>query len=700
MENDLLLEVGVEEIPSHYLSQTLSQLREKSARLLKTHRLPYEAVSVMCTPRRLVLHVRGLADKQEALVREVQGPPKAAPAQAAQAFATSQGVSVQSLKAQKTPRGEYLFAQVTEKRRASAGILKELLPELLSSFSFPKSMRWNESGVRFVRPLRWILALYGDRVIRFKYGGVMSGNLSYGHPLMRPGSFVVKKPSTYWKELARRFVVVDQDERESIILKQIQILAKARKGKLQVDKALVEQNGFQTEYPVALCGGFDKAFLQLPQEVLINVMGEQQGYFTLYGPGGRLLPYFICVADVRAKKMDVVQKGHERVLRARLEDARFYFEEDQKRPLLDRVDDLKGVTFHERLGTLHEKMRRIERLSTFLAKSLEPECHDRLQRAARLCKADLLTGMVREFPALQGVMGREYARLQGEDEEVSRAIFEHYLPRWASDPSMPKSSLSKFLALADKIDTITGFFAVGLRPSGSEDPYALRRLGQGVVRILLDQVFIGLSLDELVGLSLSALGEKVKGKSEQVKSEIMVFLRERLQAFIKLRASGQGGREDSAWFGQGSHRADLVDAVLLHRFDYVAQAYRRIVSLVIFHKREEFDPLMVGFKRAARIVPSELSQPVQADLLKQKEEKALFDACRVAADRVKPLIEAQKYEETLGVLAALRQPIDAFFEEVFVMDEDIQVRNNRLALLKSVCDLFNQYADFSLVTVS
>lgn len=706
MGNELLLEVGVEEVPSHYLPQTLGQMGEIAPRLFRDNRLAYQEVRALATPRRLVLYVQGLADRQAASVREVQGPPKAVgldaggqPTQAALAFARAQGVAPGALKVQKTARGEYLFARVTEKRQGTAGLLKGLLPQFLESLFFPKSMQWNESRVRFVRPVRWVLALYGGSLIPFRFAGVRSGAFSYGHPLMRPGKFAVRRAGSYFKELGRRFVAVDPAERKAMILKQVEALARAQKGRLHLDESLLEQNVFQTEYPTALCGRFNQEFLALPPEVLMNVMKEQQGYFALYDPKGRLLPHFICVTDLKVKGMALIRKGHERVLKARLEDARFYFEEDQKTPLEGRVEGLKGVIFHEQLGTVYEKMERLVQVASFLAERLEPAALPSVRRAARLCKADLLSGMVREFPALQGLMGREYARRQGEGEEVSRAIFEHYLPRWAGDALMPKVPASKFLAIADKLDTVSGCFAIGLQPTGSEDPYALRRLGQGLVRILVDQVFIGLSLRELAGVSLAALDGKVKGDPLQIQDNIVSFLRERMQSFLRGRADAAQEGAEAAWFEGKGHRSDLVDAVLLHRFDNVAEAYRRIVALVIFHKTPEFDPLMVAYKRAARIVPTDFSVPVREALLKESVERDLFAAGRAAREKIGGLIRAHQYQETLEVLASLRRPIDAFFDKVFVMDQDLDVRNNRLALLKEICELFYQFADFSQVVV-
>jgi glycyl-tRNA synthetase beta chain len=707
MAKELLLEVGLEEVPSHYLPNTLNQMRDQASRMLQEHRLPYKKITSLATPRRLFLCVEGLAEKQTAASREIQGPPKhtaydtqGQPTRAALGFAQAYGVPPSDLKVKKTERGEYLCVVVQEKRKATPDLLKELLPQFLAQLTFPKTMRWGSHKSRFVRPVHWVLALYNGRVIPFIYNDLKSSNRSYGHPLMNPGSFAVRDLKSYLKETQKRFVVVDQGRRRAIIEKQIVSLARTKKGRVDEDEGLLEHNTFLTEYPVALCGRFEEHFLDLPVEVLVNVMREQQGYFAVYGSNRQVLPYFICIADVKAKKMGDILVGHERVLKARLEDARFYFQEDQRIPLEQRVDGLKGVVFHDQLGTLDEKMQRLTALGSYLSERLEPSLRVSLQRAARLCKADLLTGMVREFPKLQGVMGREYARLQGEGEDVYRAIFEHYLPRFAGDPAMPKTPVSKFLAVADKLDTLSGCFGIGLQPTGSEDPYGLRRQGQGLIRILVDGIFLKLSLRDVVKASIAHYKEKVKEDPDRLAGEVIAFLRERMQTFLKTRATaGKNKDAGAAWFSKGAYRSDLVDAVLLHRFDNVAEAYRRIVALVIFHQRPEFDPLMVAYKRAARIVPEGFSAQVRPELLKEPVEHELLEACRKAAAQVDTLMNNHQHEDMLATLAGLRQPIDAFFTKVFVMDEDLAVRNNRLALLKSVCDLFNKFADFSQIVV-
>ncbi|MCI0528704.1 MAG: glycine--tRNA ligase subunit beta, partial [Nitrospira sp.] len=416
MAKELLLEVGLEEVPSYYLPNTLDQMRDLSSRMLQDHRLLYKKMTTLATPRRLFLCVEGLAEKQTASSREVQGPPtkiaydaQEQPTLASLGFAQSCGISPTALKSKKTDKGEYVYAVLEEKRRATPDLLKELLPQFLFQLTFPKTMRWGSRKNRFVRPIHWILALYNGRVIPFRYSDLKSGNRSYGHPLMNPGSFMVRDLKSYLKETQKRFVIVDQIRRRAIIEKQISSLARAKKGRIEEDGELLERNTFLTEYPVALCGHFEEHFLDLPMEVLVNVMREQQGYFTVYGSNNQVLPYFICIADVKAKKMEDILVGHERVLKARLEDARFYFQEDQRIPLEQRVEGLQGVVFHEQLGTLYEKMQRLTALGSFLAERLEPSSLVSYQKAARLCKADLLTGMVREFPKLQGVMGREYA---------------------------------------------------------------------------------------------------------------------------------------------------------------------------------------------------------------------------------------------------------------------------------------------------
>lgn len=706
MAKELLLEVGTEEIPSQYLSQALELMEELASRILTENRLPHQKIASYATPRRLVLYVGGLPERQSATGREIQGPPRSVafddrgyPTPAAQGFARIHGISPKDLTVKKTDRGEYVFAIVQEKRLATADLLKELLPHYLASLSFPKTMRWGDGKTRFVRPIRWILALSAGRVIPFVYAGIKSGNRSYGHPLLSPAGFSVRDFKSYLKEARRHYVIVDQSERKALIQRRVSSLARSKGGIVEEDEELLERNTFMVEYPVVLRGHFEERFLQLPQEVLVSVMREQQGYFSVHRTDGGLLPYFICVSDIKAKTKAVLA-GHERVLKARFEDARFYFEEDQRIPLEQRVEGLRGVIFHDQLGTLYDKMQRLTTLGVYLAERLEPSSAPALRRAALLCKTDLLTGMVREFPKLQGVIGREYARLQGEAEEVSRAIFEHYLPRTGGDPWMPKTVVSKFLAVADKIDTISGCFGIGLVPRGSEDPYGLRRQGQGLVRILLDGIFLKLPLRDLVRTALSLFKEKVSENPDRYTNEVVNFLKERLESFLKTRATAGKDQEVGApWFSHGSYRSDLVDAVLSHQFDNIAEAYRRVVALVIFHRRPEFEPLMVAYKRAARIVPKDFVEAVRTDLFKERAEHELFADLQKAEEMIKPFLEKHQHEDLLKLLATLKDPIDAFFAKVYVMDQDTAIRNNRLALLKRVCDLFGQFADFSKIVV-
>ena len=689
---ELLLEIGTEELPAQFVPPALASLKDKAAHLLKEARLSHGALKAMGTPRRLTLCVQGVADHQEPVATEAMGPSKAVgfdaqgqPTRAAIGFAASQGVDVTALVARTMPKGEYLFAVKQDAGRKASLLLPALLSELAGSLTFQKAMRWNDTGVRFARPVRWLLALYGGKPVRFQFAGLTAGDRTWGHRFLSSGRPLrVKDGRSYETSLEKAGVIVDPDNRRTMILSQMNRIAREKKGHVHEDEALLEQAVFSVEMPEVLIGSFNPQHLALPQDVLMTSMKEHQGYFSLLRKDDGLLPHFIAVVNMKGSQTATIRAGNERVLAARLADARFFFDEDRKTRLESRLEKLKGVTFHQKLGTLHQKVGRIMAFATRLADTLgDLDAVEHCRQAAKLCKADLVTGMVGEFPTLQGVMGREYARHDGEPKEVADAIAEHYLPRFAED-AIPPSLAGKILSLADRLDTLAAFFAVGLVPSGSQDPFALRRHAYAVVRILVEGT-LSVSVKATILDAVRLLKEQGIPVDDKAPAELQRFLGERLRHYcqdvIKLRG-------------------DVVDAVL-SKWQYGEFDPRDLVAraraLHAFAGRPEFQTLVTAFKRAENITKAHEEDGVNQALFQDASETGLYASLLAAENVVPGLIESRKYEDALDALVALKAPIDAFFVGVMVMVEEDAVRGNRLALLVRVRNLFRQYADFSKI---
>lgn len=706
---DFVLEIGTEELPYQFIAPALRLLQDLTERLLAEQRLAFEALSTAGTPRRLAVEVRGLATGQASAVKEAMGPPKSAaydstgqPTKAALGFAASQGVSVSDLEVRRMPKGEYLFAVKQETGEPTESVLRAQLPHLIQSLSFPKAMKWNETGFRFARPIRWALALFGEKVIPFEVGGIESGRLTYGHRFLggpaTAGSsgIVVKQASSYRSLLEKQGVVADPGRRRSLIEEQLQGLARKAKAELRMDHELLEQATYAVEYPSAILGEFDARYLKLPPEIIETAMREHQGFFTLRNQQGGLRPQFLAVTNIRPRDPSLIRKGNERVLAARLADAAFYFTEDQKTKLADRVEKLKSVVFHQKLGTLYQKTQRLIALAGYLAERLgRNHLVDTCRRAALLSKADLLTGVVGEFPTLQGLMGREYATHDGESPEVALALQEQYWPRTMEDTG-PASATGQILALADRLDNVAAFFSVGLIPTGSEDPFALRRQAAGLVRILvegdlrLDLAQALAQATDLVreqGFGSQALGSAKAGRTETLQADPLEFVLERFRYYGQ---TAQGLRDD------------VMQAVVktpgLKEYD-LSDLLARIKSLQALTVKPDFDPLIVGFKRAHRLVEKErwTSDQVNPDLFEHDAERRLYEALLRAKQRVPGLLQAQNYAQALGELVALKPSIDEFFAGVMVNTEHSGLRSNRLSLLYVIDVLFLSYADLSLI---
>ncbi|MGC2423876.1 MAG: glycine--tRNA ligase subunit beta, partial [Nitrospirota bacterium] len=492
MPKELILEIGTEEIPAGFIPKALAAMEELADKMLSDARLTHGKIKAMGNPRRLFLHVEGLSERQPDEVRVVTGPPKRAafdaagkPTKAAEGFAKGQGVPVQELKIIDTDKGEYISVTVEEKGAEASAVLAELLPKLILAIPFAKSMRWGNREIKFARPIHWILALFGGEVVHFELDGVKSGELTRGHRFLSPGSFRVKDFVSYIHQTRDNYTIVDPDVRREMVRHQVDQAASSINAKALPDEGLLEEISFLVEYPVAVLGSFDREFLMLPKEVLVNSMREHQRYFALTDSKGVLMPNFITISNTKAEDMEVVRAGNERVLRARLSDAKYFYEHDLTRTLADRVEDLKKVTFQIKLGTTYEKVTRVVKLAEYIAGELykDEKIVKDASRAAYLCKADLVTGMVYEFPNLQGTMGGEYAVKTGESEEVAKAVTEHYRPRFSGD-LVPSTPAGTAVSMADKIDTIAGIFSIGKAPTGSEDPYALRRSALGIISMI------------------------------------------------------------------------------------------------------------------------------------------------------------------------------------------------------------------------
>jgi len=686
MSAELFLELGTEEIPAGFIPRALNDIQRLLCKELENARIGYGEIKTFATPRRLAISIADVARQQQRQELELTGPPAriafdadGKPTKAAEGFARTNGVSVDELKTIETEKGEYLFLSKVIEGGESAEQMPEILSRVVSKIQFKKSMRWKDLDVRFARPMHWIVATFGGDVVPFTFGDLQSGNVSRGHRFMAPEEFTVSGVEDYITSAEKQFVVPDIGKRKALIKVQLEALEERLGGRINPDEDLLEEVTFLVETPQALAGAIEERFLQLPPELLITSMREHQRYFTLLDKQDKLLPNFITIANTLANDPRVVIAGNERVLKARLSDAMFFWQEDQKSKLETRLEPLKKVVYQAKLGTSYEKIERFSELACGLAEQLSPEDLALTKRAALLAKCDLETGMVYEFPELQGVMGREYALLEGEDPRVAKAIFEHYLPTQAGG-ELPSDHVGAFVSLADKIDSICGCFSVGLIPTGTADPYALRRCAIGILAIILDRGY-AISIPELVAKSVALLEAKRQRPAEEIVADVVEFIRLRLVNML----TGQ------------DYPADVVDSVLSAAFSEPVDAVDRVKALAALKGREDFEPLAVAFKRVGNIIKGGLEQDVDTALFEADCEKQLFEQLQQVQAKVAELVAGRNYPAALETIAGLRAPVDAFFEGVMVMAEDQAVKNNRLALLTSIAGLFKGVADFSRI---
>ncbi len=688
---ELLLEIGTEEIPSDYLERGLEELRRLGESYLRNNRIEIgEDLQSYGTPRRLVLVGKAIADKQEDTVQEMTGPPKKVafdedgnPTKAALGFAQKQGVSVDELQFLETPKGEYLYVRRKMPGKPTIDLLPEILSELIANIPWPKSMRWGSGGFSFVRPIHWVLALFNGEVIPFEIAGVRSGKKTRGHRFMAPQIMEVDDLQDYLQKMRKSFVIIDYREREGAVEESVIKAAKAVSGTPMEDPELLSIVTNMVEFPSAICGSFDKVFLDLPDIVLITAMKEHQRYFSICDQEGRLMPNFVAVNNTVARDESIVRKGHERVLRARLADADFFFKEDRKRPLEDRLEDLKTVIYQAELGTSFAKVQRFTRLAEYLAEQIVPEKIHDVGLVAKLCKCDLVTEMVMEFPSLQGVMGKEYARLDGHHEDLCLAIADHYLPVQA-ESKLPGSLIGSIVGMADRMDTIVGFFVLGLEPDGTADPYALRRQALAIIRIVRDKK-IAISFQELINKSASILNETISFDPKDVTNKVINFIKERFKNMLLSKGIMQ----------------DFIEAVISIDFNFLHQVEKKIEALQRFRDiSKDFETLAMAFKRIINIGKGfEETYRVNPELFEHKSEEGLWKTFQAVKDEAKKEIEGENYFEALNVMSGIIKHVDEFFSEVMVMAEDKRVRENRLGILKNLHQFFLQVADFSKFSI-
>lgn len=683
LKASFLLEIGTEDLPARFVFPARKQLEEHAARILRETHIQFSGIETYGTPRRLTLIANGLPRTQEDRVREVFGPSRKAafdangqPTKAAIGFAQAQGIRVESLITKNKDKGEYVVAVLEEKGGPVSGILPEILKRIVLSIHLPKSMRWADGELRFARPIRWLLALFDDEPISFEIDGIVSSSSTMGHRFLSPAAFKLEKISGYKSLLANNYVVVDPEERKKIITAEMEALLQPLGEKPVQDEELLETVVNLVEYPVPVLATFPAQYLGLPRELLITVMKGHQKYFAVENPENIITNHFVVISNTSRENADTVRVGAERVIRARFEDARFYFAEDRKTPLGKRTDDLRKVTFHERLGSLYDKTERIASLAGFLADRSLPAAGENADRAARLAKSDLITGVVREFPELQGIMGKYYAFHDGEAKEVAQALEEQYLPAY-SGGALPRTDTGSILSIADKADTVAAFFSAGLTPTGSEDPFALRRQALGIIAIMLDRS-IDVPLHDLVDQALKPL---LQGEhAETVKGQILSFFENRLETVY----SDLGYLQDSI-------QSVLPSSLRIPLFDI----RDRLNALKRFREHQAYPDFLTAIKRVNNIIPKSPLPPVRSELLTEEQEINLKAQLDLVKRELEDLINQRKYDDAFALLSSLTGAVNRFFDHILVMDKREEIRQNRLALLQEIWKTVSALADFS-----
>jgi glycyl-tRNA synthetase beta chain len=689
--SELLFEIGTEEIPAGYIQPALNALAADAGRKLHALDLTYDIIRTYGTPRRLTLVIGELQARQLDRRQEYIGPSKKAGfdeqgklTKAAVGFARSRGVQPEELQIVATAKGEYLMVVEDVKGQETKALLPAVLESLIRELVFPKSMRWADYSMAFARPIQWLLALYEGVLIPLNLEGIPCGQTTRGHRFMAPEPFEVTGFESYATGLAERFVIVDPEQRKAMVIDEVRRAVREGAGDAGAQpvlhEGLLDTVTNLVEYPYGICGHFDQKFLQLPGEALVTSMREHQKYFPVAGSDGTLLPLFVAVNNTKVKDRALAANGHERVLRARLEDGLFFFNEDRKKPLADRCNDLHGIVFQHKLGTMQAKSARIKELAEFLATRLSPQLQGDVGRAAQLAKADLLTNMVGEFPSLQGIMGRVYALHDGEKPTIAQAIEEHYMPLRAGGET-PQSLLGAMVGIADRMDTLVGCFAIGEKPTGNKDAFGLRRQAIGLINIIRSQG-ISLSLHDIATAALNNY-EGVVDPSPEIVAEVVSFIRLRFE-----------NEQIASGFPQ-----ELVEAATSVGFDNPADCLMRIEALEQIRGQESFPVLAGSFKRIRNIIKDNRTTEVHRELLTEPAEQELFAALTAVREKALPLLDAGEYLAALSEMLEMKAPVDLFFDKVMVMAEDHAVRQNRLNLLTALGDLVLQVGDISKMHV-
>ena len=680
MAKDLLFEIGAEEIPAGFMPNILDQLKQLAETKLNDAHLPFESIATYGTPRRLALIVKGLTDTSAEISERHKGPSASIAydadgnaTKAAIGFARGKGLDVADL----VVEDGYIYAETKTAGVPAKDIVTDMLPQLITGLNFPKSMHWGNLDAKFVRPVRWLVALLDEEVIPVEFATVKSGNVTRGHRFLGADEITIKNASSYVDTLKENFVMVDQDARRELISKQLHDMAASKNASIVWDDDLLEEINYLVEWPTALCGGFEESYLALPDAAIITPMKDHQRYFPLVGQDGKLLPMFLTVRNGSDHSIEVVQAGNERVLRARLDDAKFFFNEDRKKPLIDRQDGLTKIVFQEGLGNLADKTERLLKLGRVFGEEcgLHEDAVVVLERATELAKTDLTTGMVTEFTELQGVMGKEYALLDGESPEVAEAIFEQYLPRFAGDV-LPQTEAGKVLSIIDKVDNIVATFSRGLIPTGSQDPYALRRQTIGILNILLGSEW-NISLRPIFKASMELLNVPAE-KQDELLDQVEEFFTLRLKNIFLDR--------------EVPHH--VIDLLLSNNELSVADV-EGLVNALLANRIDEDVELVQAYTRMYNLVKDVEYTGVNSDLLKEDAEKALFEAASKASEVSSAAWEAGDYDAVVAVPATLVPAINKFFEDVMVMDKDEAIKANRLQLVRLAYSVMAIIGDIS-----
>ena len=684
MNKKLLFEIGTEEIPARFIAKTKADMKGYLEKTLKELHIEYKSIELKCTPRRFVVVIDELAENQATVEEELKGPAKKIafdennnPSKALLGFLKGKDISPEEVYFKTVGKDEYAHIKLTKEGQAVKGLLKDIFEGMIKSTTFPKSMRWGGKNIRFVRPIRYFVCLMDEEVIDFEIEGIKTGNITKGHRFLGSSEIVINTPDEYEAKLKENFVILDDEQRKALILEQCKAVADSLGGTLMMDEDLLEEVNYIVEYPTAFYGEFDESYLSLPKEAIITPMKEHQRYFPVLDADGKLLNKFITVRNGDSYAIDNVKRGNEKVLDARLSDALFFYHEDTKKPLEAYVERLDTIVFQQKLGTILDKTKRIQKLSEKIAKALALTLPN-LDRAAYLSKADLTTAMVFEFTELQGIMGRYYANLSNEPSEVAQAIYEHYLPRFAGD-ELPSTNEGIILALSDRLDSVAGFFAIGIQPTGSQDPYALRRQALGILNIMMEKK-LDVRLFDLLDLALENFDFEDMDK-QSVKSDLMSFFELRLKNL----------------FTDMGIRYDVVDAIINIEDSNPFDLLIRAKDLDAWVKNNSVTEALQTFSRISNISKEAIAGKVDEALFAHDSEAKLNTAYNSIKAEVEAMLARREYVKALELLISIKDSVDAFFDSVMIMDENMDIRENRLAMLSNIRTTMESVADLSKI---